>query len=1193
MADPAEESEDVSFDPEAEGKVDGGSEDPEEEEEEEDDEPAPARKKPRRSSQFVDDEAGLDDDGEDDEEEGGGGGGGSGGGGGEFMRTLENAMMSGAALLCEHAPEVLDDALRALLAREVSVSGGVPCVRLGGRLLELSKEFRLYFATANPSPHIPPETAACVCVLNFASTAAGLEEQLLRAVVAAECPSLAEARTRLIEEGAFDKKRLGADEARILELIGSSTGNVLDDDSLVRALDSARATAAAVAAKARVDQSTATQIEAASTLYLPVAARATQLFGAVSALRYVDRVYQWDLAWFLRLFRRCVGVAQEKAKSAGRGGDDVAESRIAHMRELLLRAVYDDVHRALRSADKLTFDVSLASRLRAADGHLEEEEWAVFARVDAEMPAPSDIYASNDEDGNMRHLRPEWLPSREWAAVCALSAELPVFAPLAAEMNALLSTAESLPAADGGLPPADEEEDEGGADLTEGGAASEVLPSLAKSDEEMGATGQTWQRLFNSTAPHREQFSNSAWAAKLSTLQRLLIIKALRPDACAPLLREFVRESLGDEFGKPAAPTLVDALTASEPFTPILLLLTPGADPTAELLAFAAEGGRAKLDTLSLGQGMGPRASSLLEYALKHGSWVLLQNCHLATSWMPQLEAQVERLRELAAPGFRLWLTSAPSNVLPSSVLQTSVKLMTEPARGLRANLGALWARADDRYFDQCAEPRALRRLFYGLSLFHATVLERRRFGAIGWNLLYAFSSSDFDISARQLRVLIDEAVVAAQQRPPEPSRMRFGGREKNAPLPPPRLSVPWEAITHVVGELNYGGRVTDERDRRLLACVLSDFMGDEALSKRHVFCEGASAAHSPPPADADVGAVRKWVGALPADAEAAEAVGLHPNAQILSARAELQRTIAGIASARPTATAAPCSSAASGVLALAESIERRLNAQFFDLEAVGADLPPSYDESMNVVLAHELARYNQLLAAVRDGLRAVGKAILGLTVMSLETERTVEALQARRVPAAWAQAAYPSRKALGAWVNDLERRLAFFSAWVKTGAPPRVFWVSGFFSTQSFITGIRQNYARKNGIAIDQLSLHTDVLAARAMSEVGAAPEDGAYVSGLFLEGCSWDRTGKQLRDARPKELYAPLPVLWLRPSLEPPPTADVYETPVYRTTERDGKLSTTGHSVNFVLMATLPTDQPAKFWVKRGVALLCALDE
>ncbi|KAJ1631500.1 hypothetical protein T492DRAFT_1115216 [Pavlovales sp. CCMP2436] len=124
---------------------------------------------------------------------------------------------------------------------------------------------------------------------------------------------------------------------------------------------------------------------------------------------------------------------------------------------------------------------------------------------------------------------------------------------------------------------------------------------------------------------------------------------------------------------------------------------------------------------------------------------------------------------------------------------------------------------------------------------------------------------------------------------------------------------------------------------------------------------------------------------------------------------------------------------------------------------------------------------------------------------MSLETERTVEALQARRVPAAWAQAAYPSRKALGAWVNDLKRRLAFFSAWVrfcrvaweralslslcahclltmaatycsppqpprprdlprqvKTGAPPRVFWVSGFFSTQSFITGIRQNYARK-----------------------------------------------------------------------------------------------------------------------------------
>lgn len=132
-----------------------------------------------------------------------------------------------------------------------------------------------------------------------------------------------------------------------------------------------------------------------------------------------------------------------------------------------------------------------------------------------------------------------------------------------------------------------------------------------------------------------------------------------------------------------------------------------------------------------------------------------------------------------------------------------------------------------------------------------------------------------------------------------------------------------------------------------------------------------------------------------------------------------------------------------------------------------------------------------------------------------------------------------------------------------------------------------------QNAIAIDRLSLHTEVLAARASAEVAAPPEDGAYVDGLYLEGCRWSREAKQLEEARPKELHDKLPVLWLCPSLEPPRTDGVYETPIYRTSARQGKLSTTGHSSNFVMMAHLPTDQPEKHWVKRGVALLCALDD
>ena len=70
-----------------------------------------------------------------------------------------------------------------------------------------------------------------------------------------------------------------------------------------------------------------------------------------------------------------------------------------------------------------------------------------------------------------------------------------------------------------------------------------------------------------------------------------------------------------------------------------------GTDPMAGLLKFA-EGLNRRVESVSLGQGQGPVALKLVGEAMKEGFWVVLQNCHLAKTFMPDLERLGEvRLR--------------------------------------------------------------------------------------------------------------------------------------------------------------------------------------------------------------------------------------------------------------------------------------------------------------------------------------------------------------------------------------------------------------------------------------------------------------------------------------------------------------------------------------------------------------------
>ena len=124
----------------------------------------------------------------------------------------------------------------------------------------------------------------------------------------------------------------------------------------------------------------------------------------------------------------------------------------------------------------------------------------------------------------------------------------------------------------------------------------------------------------------------------------------------------------------------------------------------------------------------------------------------------------------------------------------------------------------------------------------------------------------------------------------------------------------------------------------------------------------------------------------------------------------------------------------------------------------------------MNTVLTQELMRFNRLVEVIENTLADVQRALKGLVVMSAELEEMGDSMVKGKVPQSWLSVAYPSLKPLGPWVNDLLDRIAFLGDWVKKGVSPTVYWISGFFFTQAFITGTLQNFARKYATPIDKV---------------------------------------------------------------------------------------------------------------------------
>jgi dynein heavy chain len=121
-------------------------------------------------------------------------------------------------------------------------------------------------------------------------------------------------------------------------------------------------------------------------------------------------------------------------------------------------------------------------------------------------------------------------------------------------------------------------------------------------------------------------------------------------------------------------------------------------------------------------------------------------------------------------------------------------------------------------------------------------------------------------------------------------------------------------------------------------------------------------------------------------------------------------------------------------------------------------------------------------------------------------------------------------------------------------------------------LTGAKQNFARKYVIPIDEIDMDFEVFSSENGLDKDKAPKDGSFVYGLYLEGARWNDSLNQLDESAPKKLFTTMPYIWIKPAKQVEIKFEhCYTCPVYKTLDRRGTLSTTGHSTNFVLMIEL----------------------
>ncbi|XP_061653536.1 dynein axonemal heavy chain 8-like isoform X1 [Phyllopteryx taeniolatus] len=670
------------------------------------------------------------------------------------------------------------------------------------------------------------------------------------------------------------------------------------------------------------------------------------------------------------------------------------------------------------------------------------------------------------------------------------------------------------------------------------------LPQFSNILNQVGKGGKHWKVWANGDAPEEGVIPDGY--NNLEVFSKLMLIRSWCPDRTLAQARKYVGDSLGPKFAEPVLLNLLGTWEESDIRTPLICFLSMGSDPTNQIEALAK-----KLNigckSISMGQGQEVHARKLVSTSMVEGGWVLLQNCHLGLEFMDELLETVT-VTETVHKTFRVWVTTEPHDLFSITLLQTAIKFTNDPPQGLRASLKRTFVSISQNQLEVSNLP-TWKPLLYGVAFLHSAVQERRKFGPLGWNIPYEFNSADFTASVEFVERHLDDCG--------------------------PRKDVSWVTLRYMLAEVQYGGRVTDDYDKRLLKCFARVWFSKKMLDPSFCFYTEYQI-----PICKTIEEYVDYIQGLPA-VDSTQALGLHPNADIVYQRNTSAEVLDTITNIQPKESGGGSGATRESIVyAMAEDMLEKLPRDYIPHE-VRANLKKMGPlNPMNIFLRQEVDRMQRIISVVRSTLLDLKLAIEGTIIMSETLRDALDNIFDARVPNLWRKLSWESTT-IGFWFTELLDRNRQFYSWVFSRRP-KTFWMTGFFNPQGFLTAMRQEVTRANkGWALDSVTLNNKVLK-KTKEEIKADPDEGVYVHGLFLEGADWDKKHSVLCESAPKVLFTPLPVIHMFAiNSTAPPDPKYYVCPIYKKPKRT--------DLNYITAVVLGTTHPPDHWIMRGVALLC----